>query len=43
MQSRRFHGFLGFPGGMSVNQFGLVEPIHGLSQGIFVAVATTAH
>ena len=39
----QFHGFLGFPGSTAVNQFGLVQPIDCLGQGVVVTVATTAH
>jgi len=38
-QRCQFEGFAGFPGRTAVDEFGLVQPIDGLGQGIIVAVA----
>ncbi len=42
-KGRQFQCLLGFPGCMTVDQFGLLYPIDRLGQGFVVAVATVAH
>ena len=43
LQGCQFHGLLGLPRSLAVNELSLIKPVYGFGQCVVIAVTTTAH